>query len=401
MGAAGARRAQRPNRSALALAPLGGMAAVTSDSRSFGLDLLRFLAIGGVLVTHCGVVFAALYRAELPKPAVMPAFFGVELFFVLSGFLIGGLLLDIIETAPSPRAWAVFMVRRWLRTLPAYYVWLALLPLLLPVAAGSRHLLTFATMTQNLAWPMPIDGFFGVSWSLAIEEWFYLLFSAALIGAVGLLHSRSAAWPVIVAFMLVPAFARLMVGMPADYVGRVYHVVVFRLDAIAWGVAMAKLHRERRRMFEHPMLCVGLGLAIVALVWTLQFASAGSALGHALFLRVHLPLTSVGLCLCLAAALRLRPLRGRVGRLISFGARISYGIYLTHLTIIEVVVNDAVAHNRGPAFAIATILVLMLLIPWLLFRFFESPILALRPPQFPKGLAIHRAPLRLAEGQSP
>jgi peptidoglycan/LPS O-acetylase OafA/YrhL len=255
-------------------------------------------------------------------------------------------------------------------------------------------------MTQNLAWPMPADGFFGVSWSLAIEEWFYLLFSAALIGTVGLLHSRSMVWPVILAFMLVPAFARLMVGAPTDYVARVYHVVVFRLDAIAWGVAMAKLHRERHRLFEHPALCAAIGLAIVALVWTLQFATAGSALGHALFLRVHLLLTSIGVCLCLAAALRVPPLPGPGGRLIGFGARISYGIYLTHLTIIEVVVNYAVTHNHGATFAIATILVLVPAIPWLSFRFFESPILALRPRQFPATAARPRARLRLAEGES-
>jgi peptidoglycan/LPS O-acetylase OafA/YrhL len=47
---------------------------------------------------------------------------GVELFFVLSGFLIGGLLIDISDRQPSLRAWLIFMIRRWMRTLPAYFV---------------------------------------------------------------------------------------------------------------------------------------------------------------------------------------------------------------------------------------------------------------------------------------
>src|SRR3954466_6208023 len=86
-------------------------------SRVFGLDVLRALAIATVVYGHCGDMVASVGHVFFP-----PLLDGVELFFVLSGFLIGGLLIEIAEYQPTPLAWLMFMVRRWMRTLPAYFV---------------------------------------------------------------------------------------------------------------------------------------------------------------------------------------------------------------------------------------------------------------------------------------
>jgi peptidoglycan/LPS O-acetylase OafA/YrhL len=351
--------------------------------RNAGLDLLRFLAVSGVVVAHCAVVFGRLLGWTPPNLLVMAAFFGVELFFVLSGFLIGGLLLDIVAVAATPRAFAVFMTRRWLRTLPLYYLWLAVLPLLLPT---TTRIAPFATLTQNLAWPMPPGGFFSVSWSLAIEEWFYLLFGACLLGAVFLARARWPVWPVIAAFLVVPAVARLLRGAPADYSTAVYQVVLYRLDAIAWGVALAKLHRQGSALFARPVLALGLGLPLVGLVWA-ETGTNFLPIGRPAFIATHLFATSLGLSLCLAGAVALERAPWRLFAPVRFGARISYGVYLTHLTIIEVVLARGAGHGWPPVMIMAATLPLMLLLPWASYRWFEAPILARRPAQFAAAAA--------------
>jgi peptidoglycan/LPS O-acetylase OafA/YrhL len=355
-------------------------AATDNQGRSFGLDLLRFLAVAGVVVSHCASVFGHLFGFHPPNAVVMAAFFGVELFFVLSGFLIGRLLLDIVERAPTARSFAIFMVRRWLRTLPPYYAWLATLPFLLPPPPALR-LAQYATMMQNFAWPLPPGGFFSVSWSLAIEEWFYLLFSAMLIGAVALARARWPVWPVIAAFIMLPALARAFQGAPADYATSVYQVVLFRLDAIAWGVALAKLHRQGSRLFARPRLALALGSLLVALVW-MEASTNFLPIGRIHYIAAHLFVTSAGLALCLVGVASLRRPRRWIAWPIAFGARISYAMYLTHLTILEVVLFYASLHGYEPGFVIAIALPLIVVLPWISFRFFEAPILALRPPQF-------------------
>ena len=143
------------------------------QTRSFGLDFARTMAIGLVLFAH----FAH-------KTLNLCGFWGVELFFGLSGFLIGQILWKSFSHAGE---WSFnhlfnFWSRRWWRTLPNYYLFFFLtigftyligenLPAL-PV------LTTFLWFGQDLT--NGAYGFFTPSWSLCIEEWFYFLFPIIL-----------------------------------------------------------------------------------------------------------------------------------------------------------------------------------------------------------------------------
>jgi peptidoglycan/LPS O-acetylase OafA/YrhL len=109
-------------------------------------------------------------------------FYGVELFFVLSGFLIGRILIRYDSDLGNPGTVGVFYIRRWFRTLPLFWLFVVLNVLLEfqvkdhPISLG--EVLEHGFFLRTFATYHPV--FFPESWSLAIEEWFYLLFPAAI-----------------------------------------------------------------------------------------------------------------------------------------------------------------------------------------------------------------------------
>lgn len=152
------------------------------------LDGIRGLAIAMVVLCHYG----AHQITSTPRTAfnflhivLTFGWTGVDLFFVLSGFLIGGILMD---QRSSPRFFGTFYVRRICRIFPVYYLWLAIALILLTVglpehfrklAQPDLPFWSYFTYTQNLLLPKLGDfgnECFGVTWSLAVEEQFYLLF---------------------------------------------------------------------------------------------------------------------------------------------------------------------------------------------------------------------------------
>lgn len=155
------------------------------------LDGIRGLAIALVLVWH--YVHSQLQEVAPGTPlaflkqALSFTWSGVDLFFVLSGFLIGGILLDHRE---SRNYFRVFYIRRVCRIFPLYYAHLALFVILIAFGAGQAPglhwlfdraglpLWSYATFTQNIVMASRVvmgSDWLAVTWSLAIEEQFYLV----------------------------------------------------------------------------------------------------------------------------------------------------------------------------------------------------------------------------------
>lgn len=138
------------------------------NSRDLGLDFVRSIAIILVVIAHYSIFF--YFYMDISPIIHGVGFFGVELFFVLSGFLIGRILIRDVICNDNLSSLLNFWKRRWYRTLPAYYlVWSILFFISNHDASNFVHLL----MLQNFFYG-PRDLFFVVSWSLAAEEWFYL-----------------------------------------------------------------------------------------------------------------------------------------------------------------------------------------------------------------------------------
>lgn len=357
--------------------------------RRFGLDLLRALAVLMVVVAH-GSVLAVPHWMPGP-PMVFMAFLGVELFFVLSGFLVGGLLLQAMDAAGRRRDWVVpFWQRRWLRTLPSYYLILLLNLALLHFTANplpDRWPLYFV-FSQNLVQPHP--EFFGEAWSLAVEEWFYLLAPLVALGAAPLLRSRAAVLAAFVALLAGFALLRAGVALHVDpeWDAGVRKLTALRLDGIAYGVLTVWLWRRLPDALRHHR---ALALALVGV--------AGIAGCAALFLSVDpdhslaarsllfsLTPLSCALLLPWAAGCRTLGLPGPAERGIVQLAVLSYALYLVHMIIVRAWLDWA-APPQDPA-EVALRLALYatgsLAGAWVLYRGFERPVLKLRDRWVPR-----------------
>ena len=275
------------------------MLVVTGRRRAFGLDLFRALAVSSVVYEHSADALKSTGHG-FPLPSWVD---GVELFFILSGFLIGALLIEIAECGPSLRSWLVFMMRRWMRTLPAYFVVLVLLMAALPPEHNvGLYAIMYGTLTQNLAWPIPADNWFGVSWSLTIEEWFYLLFSAVFLLAARAMGRRGQ-WLAIAIFLLLPLLARLEVPTELEWDLYVRKITLLRLDAIAYGVVLARLYADRSALFAAWKPALAAGMVVLVGIWAV-FAGLVQLDGIALRSGIFC-ISAIGWALCFPAALRL------------------------------------------------------------------------------------------------
>src|SRR5439155_22302542 len=186
--------------------------------RLFGLDFLRALAIAGVVVAH-GFGFMMGHLPWWFGLIGHCGFYGVELFFALSGFLIGSLLIRLGPALAQPDRLVTFYIRRWFRTLPLFWLFIGF-QILLELGLRQRHL-SYSEIVQHAFFLRNFNTlkitFFPESWSLAVEEWFYLLFPALLwLGLRVVSRFNVAFLSVVTAFFLFSTIAR-MIEAPHAY----------------------------------------------------------------------------------------------------------------------------------------------------------------------------------------
>ena len=355
----------------------GDAATAATDSRRFGLDFIRAVAVSMVLVAHGSILAMPLWTPG--DTMILLAYWGVELFFVLSGFLIGGLLIEGHVRGPGwvPQFW----VRRWLRTLPNYYLFLALNVLFVAVyQGGDAPWPAYALFVQNLAWPHPL--FFGEAWSLAVEEVFYLLAPLLAVAIAPFARSRRAALALFVAalagFLLLRIGATLL-GDPAWDAG-VRKITLLRLDAIGFGVLAIYLVKRCPAIDRYRGM---LALAGVLLAVLAAGAFLGLARDTSVFARSALfTLTSLAFALLLPWAARWEGRwLGRTGRrLVVWLAVTSYALYLTHMLVIRLLLEHGHQARDALAFAIGfgAYAAVSLLCAGVVYRWFEKPTLQSR-----------------------
>jgi peptidoglycan/LPS O-acetylase OafA/YrhL len=310
-----------------------------------GLDLLRSIAILWVMLFH-----SFLLGGLGPTWSWLSRFgwMGVDLFFVLSGFLIGG---QVFASIASDRKFSFgdFYVRRAFRILPAYFAVLLLYALwpAFSEAPGMEPLWKFLTFTMNLSIDYGRNSGFSHAWSLCVEEHFYWLFPVL---AVALLK-RPATWKfgLLCAVVVLGGIALRAViwthGMETDpdmaarnwFVEDIYYPTWNRLDGLLCGVALAAWKTFRPQAWLTARRYANLSLVSGVLVMALSFwlfRDRTGLLGNT----IGWPVLSIGLGLLVFAAADRDSLIGRAQvPLASWLAAISYSLYLMHKATYHVV----------------------------------------------------------------
>lgn len=344
------------------------------------LDVVRALAILLVLVSHGRVFLAEI--APWTAALKVGGFLGVELFFVLSGFLIGRILLKL----SGRLSWASlgqFLSRRWLRTLPNYYLFVLInlaLALLLIRPAELSGLGAYLVFAQNLFTAHPT--FFPEAWSLSIEELFYFGFPvlAAVVALVLRGSATDAMWLVGLAVLVLSTCGRLWVaaepGLSWDEDLR--KVAWLRLDGLMVGVLAAFYRGQGGRLLERPGLRWVLLLLFGVSAWWAGSASYAELDGSYWAKTLLFNLTSLG-CLGLILIGLERRLPAALAGLAGFVARLSFSGYLVNLPVAALLVQYGPA---SPWLRWVLFFVLTAGLSWLVYHHWERRFLRLRDRLF-------------------
>lgn len=294
------------------------------------LDGLRALAIWFVLIAHLFFTYPAnpIALAWLPRPVVAilgHGWLGVDLFFVLSGFLITGILL---RTKRLGRAayFRHFYTRRALRILPVYLIVLAALA----IAYGkyyTNYFILCALLSANIAplFHINIPGGAGPYWSLAVEEQFYLFWPWLVLW----LDTRKVAIAAVLVIVAEPIVRALH---PGDL-----EFTWYRTDGLAMGAFIAAWFDtwdgDRRAARNLALTLVGIPIAIAIVGIPFGILHAGEA-GFAL--RISQAVMIFGALVVCAVAFRGHRALGILrSPIFVWTASLSFALYLVHRPLVD------------------------------------------------------------------
>jgi peptidoglycan/LPS O-acetylase OafA/YrhL len=372
-----------------------------TGGRMIQLDVLRGVAILLVLARHAVVPWS---MAGPFRPITLTlwrfGWTGVDLFFVLSGFLIGGLLFNEIKKTNHLDV-KRFLIRRGFKIWPAYFVYIAFVFCVIAHQAGWRQ--SFHAVLPNL---LHVQNYLGTprgqTWSLAIEEHFYLALPLFLLLLLALGRRRGSILvgvPATAAFLIVVCTSLRFIfnGHHAFHMFPDQTATHLRIDSLFFGVLLAYGYHLRpdlmRRLARHRLALLIVGLLLISpmalhdlserpYIWTIGFT-----------------MLYVGYGLILIAFVYTNPGEGLAGKLILSGPSrtvawiglFSYSIYLWQFDLavnpVEAWVLPHLPHHPATLFwALGSAIYLLVAVVTgvILSKLVEMPVLALRERLFPR-----------------
>ncbi len=380
----------------------------TLRSRNPGLDTLRACAIALVFMYHYEVFVS--HAATFGWLSDI-GWTGVDLFFVLSGYLIANQLFAGIARGQVPSL-PRFYARRAFRTLPVFWLVLAAFALF-PAAMGGRPpppWWRFLTFTQNIG--LQPGTAFSHAWSLCVEEQFYLVLPAVL--AFGLWRARGRVtlgrahgWALMGALVAAGVVARWLLweqyGTPTDghgdgYMSWVYFDTLCRFDEFIPGVAVAMLKNFHRPTWDRLMARGGLlsGVGAVAVVGMLTLAYLYYQIdgyGWGFFMTgFGYSLIALAFAILVAAALSptARVLQWRIPGANKL-ALWSYSTYLSHKPLAYFLAQQLKPLGVPDGTLLAIVTIACIATGGLLYTLVEAPFMALRDRRVPSNFRDNRA----------
>jgi peptidoglycan/LPS O-acetylase OafA/YrhL len=361
-----------------------------NNKRIFGLDFVRASAIVLVLFSHI------YYLIDSSNPLLISisglfGFLGVELFFVLSGFLIGSILLDhYLEENFNWSSVKTFLKRRWYRTLPNYFL-LFFINLLIAfwLNYDISDIWRYLFFIQNI-FSYHIT-FYAESWSLSIEEWTYLFAPLLLLMSKYLFKNRKKIGYIvtvlfIILFIHLVRYLNFTSNQFFDmntWNTELKSVVLFRLDVVFFGFILAWLHYYYQQFLKR--LSVYFFIVAIHLFFLQYFvlnALGFDIVSKPLYFHVfYFTLSSITISLAMPVFIFWKTTQSFALKPITFLSKISYSLYLFHYSVMIVIIKNALAYLSIQLSDLQLIILYFTLTftaSIILYIFYEKPMMDLR-----------------------
>lgn len=334
-------------------------------NRNFGLDVIRTISIMLVVVSH------TFHTTNLELGV-----WGVEVFFVLSGFLIGQILIKDFKDGITIKKAFNFWKRRWFRTLPLYYLVIILKFFFFDSSLGYKIIAYLFFLQNNFVG----ISFLGVSWSLVIEEWFYLLlpiaffvffkngfnkqkFSFFLIGSILMVILLRCSWV-------------LYTNRPFDAIRSNF---IFRFDSLLIGVLLSniKLYFQKTYTQLCNLFYFVLGLLLM-IILIYKLGNTHNLNLHPFYRTIWFAFFSLSIALTIPFFESSNFIKdvSKVKILFVFftwTSILTYSIYLLHMFVFNISIPFLVGYWK-----LVAQLVLLYSISFLIFILYEHPMTKLR-----------------------
>lgn len=355
-----------------------------TQNRLYGLDHLRALAIFLVFFYHYPILFSG--KPEWLQNAAQFGWTGVDLFFVLSGFLISSQLFSQIKRGKDISL-KNFYIKRFFRILPAYWVIVAIY-----FGFSGFHerealppIWKFLTFTQNFGLNIFDFGTFSHAWSLCVEEHFYLFLPLILIILQSTHLFKKSYWLLIFLFLFGIALRifiwnNFYLPEKIEWYKDIYYPTYNRLDGLLMGVSIAGIYQFRpdiwNKISRYGNHLVVISLLVLTSAYYLcedQHSFNASIFGF--------PLVSVGYGLIVLGALCPTSFLYRWNsKTTTFIAMLSYAIYLSHKGIIHITqqITSSLNIDQNSNVMIPICIITCVLSAWVLHIAVEKPFMELR-----------------------
>ena len=322
----------------------------------YSLDLFRGFCGYGVAITHLqAFIFKSMQMEYL-------SLLFVEFFFVLSGFVLYPQLLRILN---SKKNLVIFYKRRWIRTLPLYIIMLFVVSALTG-ELFSKDFFKYLFLVQKTFPEFITNDYYPVAWSLSIEEFFYFLFPIYLI-----LYKKTSALRLVIYFIIFLMSVKILFydNLSAEFLRT---GTLLRLDSIALGFLLS-IFFSRIINYKKIVFFLSFLLIIIFINFKSYFFNNESLNTlYFIFLAQFLSITLViSFCNLEIIINKSKLIKG----LCSIIANQTYSVYLFHLIIMHFLIMSTSSYINN----LFTYLLLLFIVSFITFKYFERPILSLRP----------------------
>lgn len=356
------------------------------ENRIFGLDILRACAILFVVVGHGNFILPS----KIGYYINFLVFDGVSIFFVLSGFLIGGILIKELEKKEISLGFLTnFWRRRWYRTLPNYFlilIILSLLQLIFSEKFSFSDISKYFIFSQNLFTPPP-SWFFPEAWSLSIEEWFYLIVPVIIIALLFLFSLTKKKVVLYTSFIVILAVTSFRINMYfhtsvhsiSEFDAVFRKQVLSRLDSLMFGVIGSYI----LFYYKSGWLKYKNQLFITGIIFLLVIRLLGAQEFNLYYCVFSFSINAIGTLFILPYLSTIRKGNGMAFYVITYISLISYSMYLINLSLVQKWILGSINFSAmGADFGLITKYILFwtltILISILIYKYYEVPMTKLR-----------------------